>query len=258
MTALFVSDVHLSHETQSRARSLIRMLRETRARYPLTHLFLLGDIFDLWVGPGEYFYFQHFHVLNELVRFRRSGVKIFFFQGNHDIHLERFFADVLGFTVLDQPQTFLLDQHRIRVEHGDQMDPSDKGYIFLRRLLRHPFVAWLAHVLPSWWIAGFGQWASRKSRSSGDKRESVLTERMRLVHRTHMKQAHTVQGFDVAISGHVHVVDDHELSPGGPRVINLGSWLDQGRAVLARTGPDRKLAIQWLQPSAQPSLFEKK
>jgi UDP-2,3-diacylglucosamine hydrolase len=232
LKAYFLSDIHLSSPGDSRAQTLIKFLRSLNGPDDVTHLFLMGDIFDLWIGKHKYFCELWAPVVGEIYRLHQRGVEVHYFEGNHDLYLQQFFGNQLGFHVHGEPQTLRLGRWHLRLEHGDQMDPSDRGYLFLRWLLRTPVVRWIvANRFAEKYIVRLGERMSHVSRDYTSNRkvitEAVARDKIR-VHAEKVQAASIKSGraFDFLIAGHVHVVDQYSLVLGG-QAINLGSWLDQ-------------------------------
>lgn len=227
-TALFVSDIHITSPDCPRGRLFLEFLRSLSGRESVTHLFLLGDIFDLWVADHGFFVDRYAEIIGEIRRLSGEGVEISYFEGNHDLHLRRFWGKRLGLTVHEGPAYVQLDGVTLRVEHGDQMDPDDKGYRFLRWFLRTPPIRWLICNLPGPLIARIGEKASASSREYTSQTKTIERETAIGKIRAHARQAYVEQPFDIILSGHVHVRDDYvgETSGSSFRSINLGSWMD--------------------------------
>ncbi len=228
MRAWFVSDVHVSEETGDRGTKLIAFFQGLNSSNT-THLFLVGDIFDLWIGKHDYFVERYSQMIMQLLRLRSQGIEVHYFEGNHDLYLEDFFAKELHCEVHSDPVTLRLGGWTVRIEHGDQIDETDRGYHFLRWLLRTPVVSWLARHLPGWMVAALGRKMSEKSRmyTSTLKTKDVPSTVAML--RKHAETLAAVEPYDFVISGHVHVRDDYSFTVQGRpvRAINLGTWLDQ-------------------------------
>ena len=227
-SALFVSDIHIQSPDCPRAQLFEHFLKDLKAGTDVTHLFLLGDIFDLWVADHRYFIDRYQAIIDELSRLRNDGVEIRYFEGNHDLHLQKFWAGQLGLTVHKGPTYVDLDGHTLRVEHGDQMDPEDKGYLFLRWFLRTPPIRWLICNLPGGLIARIGERASSGSRQYTTHTKSITSENAIAKIRDHAERAFRDRPFDILLAGHVHVRDDYraESDSGSFRAVNLGSWID--------------------------------
>ena len=227
-SAYFVSDLHIASPDDERAILFMEFLGGLSADQGVTHLFLMGDIFDLWVADHRYFVERYADIVGEVRRLRDEGVEIHYFEGNHDLHLDRFWADELGLTVHSGPEYLTLRDVTLRLEHGDQMDPDDRGYRFLRWFLRTPPVRFLICNLPGPLIAKLGDRASATSRVYTNEMKVISDKDAIAKIRAHAELVHAQQPFDVIVSGHVHVRDDFESSStsGQFRSINLGSWLD--------------------------------
>ena len=228
LSAYFVSDIHISSPECPEARRFVSFLVSLSGGHNITHLFLLGDIFDLWVADHKCFVDRYQEIIDELQRLRDEGVAISYFEGNHDLYLQYFWRDKLGLSVYESPAYVRLGNKMLRLEHGDQMDPDDKGYLLLRWLLRTVFIRILIRNLPEQLIRMIGERLSAHSRRLTSRARSL--DGPRVVHKihTHACRVHEEKAFDLLITGHVHVRDDCNLSSsrGVFRSVNLGSWLD--------------------------------
>lgn len=226
--AYFLSDIHLSGPDEPDAGVLLGFLESIGTRIRATHLFLLGDIFDFWLGGHRFFIRRFSPIVEHLRRIAASGVDVHYFEGNHDLYLRDFWQDQLGVRVHEQARLFQLGDLRVRVEHGDLVDPTDRGYRFLRRLLRTNIVRHASRGLPGGLLARIGKLASRASRRYTSERKTISDERARNNVRRHAERAVREKPFDLIITGHVHVRDDYAFEVAGQSVrsVNLGSWKD--------------------------------
>jgi UDP-2,3-diacylglucosamine hydrolase len=225
----------------AKAQGLLRFLISLQDKASETTLFLVGDIFDLWLGGHSYFVNKFKPIVDELTKFTKNGGQLHYFEGNHDLHLKKFWEKQVGAKVYEAPEIFLFEDIVIRVEHGDEMDPDDKGYIFLRWLLRTWLFKFIILYLPGFLVAAIGRWASRTSRTyTNSKRDE---ERIAHTIHTHAQKIYGDQHFDVIISGHVHLRDEFHFQKGdkGIKSFNLGSWDDQHRVLHFTNGK-----WQWL------------
>ena len=220
--ALFVSDIHISAPDDPRARAFGAFLDHCLKTRP-THLFLVGDIFDLWIADRAYFVGRYAELIDRVKRLVEGGCEVHYFEGNHDLDLARFWRDELKVHVHDRPQTFALAGRRVRVEHGDQMDPADRGYHVLRWFLRTWLMRTLGRYLPNPLVRRIGERASLASRAYTSEVKTASDERTRAVIRAHVEHLNQREAFDVFVAGHVHVRED--VTIGGARVFNLGTWL---------------------------------
>lgn len=225
--AYFVSDLHIASPQDPKHARFLDLLGSLNGENS-SHLFLLGDIFDMWLGDHRYYIDRYQPLIDEIRRLRDDGVDIHYFEGNHDLHLGRFWAGELGITVHAGPASVEVAGQSLRLEHGDQMDPDDRGYRFLRWFLRTPVMRFLIYNLPGKLAAGIGERASATSRSYTSETKVIAREDAIAKIREHAAIVHRQQPFDLLVSGHVHVRDDHTMTDSGGsfRSVNLGTWLD--------------------------------
>jgi len=117
--AWFVSDIHIESMKDKKARALLAFLNSLGQTRKATHLFLVGDIFDLWIGPHEFFVNKFEPIVERLKELNQAGVQIHYFEGNHDLHLRKFWQGQIGIQVHAGPQRFQLGSLTVHVEHGD-------------------------------------------------------------------------------------------------------------------------------------------
>lgn len=232
--ALFVSDIHISSPDDERA-GLFRLFLSKCLEVRPTDLFLVGDIFDLWIADRPYFVHRYVEIIALIRSLVKAGVKVHYFEGNHDLDLRHFWQHELECIVQSEAAYFDLSGLRVRVEHGDQMDPDDTGYLFLRWLLRTKFMVWLGRLLPNSLVAKIGERASNASRKYTTELKTATDEASILKIRAHAGQACAVNPFDLFVSGHVHVAEfslqtAYIVKDGAEkefRCVNLGTWLKE-------------------------------
>lgn len=229
--AYFLSDLHLGSAEEPKSFVFINFLKSLNPELEKIHLFLLGDIFDLWVAEHNYFIIKFKPIIDELIRLKSAGVEIHYFEGNHDLYLDRYFGSQLGFNIHADPKNLIILGQRLRIEHGDQMDLTDRGYLFLRWFLRTPFMKYLAPKLPEWFVVRLGESMSKASRQYTSQVKSISEVGAKRVIYEHAHRTYRQLPFDLLIAGHVHVVEDVKLGIANSqfRVINLGSWFDHAR-----------------------------
>ncbi len=226
--ALFVSDIHISAPDDARALLFGELLDQCTISQ-VSQLFLVGDIFDFWIADRTYFKERYAGLTSKIRRLIESGVRVHYFEGNHDLDLRAFWQHKLGAEVHSEAAYFHVGSLTIRVEHGDQMDPNDTGYLFLRWLLRTRVLVWLGRNLPGSWVQWIGQRASAQSRDYTTQVKVTTDEEARAKIRTHARQVFERRPFDVLVSGHVHVGEDslQVVNSGSFRCIGLGTWLKE-------------------------------
>lgn len=157
------------------------------------------------------------------------GVEIYYFEGNHDLHLQKFWQEKLRLKVETDELELFVAGKILLLEHGDKMNPRDYGYKVLRHTLRTPVMKWVAEKLPGSVVSKIGESMSGVSRKatairSDSERHSVI-DFMR-AHSIEMSRSST---FDIHITGHTHLRDLHEFVSNEKKrlFVNLGSWMDK-------------------------------
>lgn len=221
--AVFVSDIHISSAEDPKVSLFLRFL-DSCVQHKVDQLFLVGDIFDLWIADRRFFVKEYSAIVGKIRQLKHMGIKISYFEGNHDLDLRRFWQHEVGVDVYSEATFFTINGLTLRVEHGDQMDPDDRGYLFLRWLLRTKVLVGLGRYLPGILIRRIGRRASATSRDYTTQVKAASDEDVRAKIHRHVERVLLENRFDISISGHVHVAEDTVLES-GVRCINLGTWL---------------------------------
>jgi UDP-2,3-diacylglucosamine hydrolase len=222
------------------AQIFLDFLQDLKPGENITHLFLLGDIFDLWIADHQYFQERFPKIILELKRLKSGGLEIHYFEGNHDLYLNSFWQQELGIVVHSGPIHYSLGSLRLYLAHGDQIDKEDYGYRFLRWFLRTPVMKLVAHNLPGRWVARIGDQASRSSRHYTSAVKTITNSRAQKLLRDFIQKKAEEEDFDMAVTGHLHIFDDFnfEVNLRKVRSFNLGTWLEKPR-------------ILWVTPHSQ-------
>lgn len=238
----FLSDIHLKNINERSGNILLRFLFFLNQNPSQHQLFLLGDIFDFWISDGQAFQNHYAQLISEIQKFLDGGGKVFYFEGNHDFHIDVFWTKKLGIPVFENEAYFKIGEYKVRLEHGDYINPNDKAYIKYRETVRKPYVEPISHILPGFFWKWFGESLSAKSRKKTSHYAVKNADQIRKWIRAYAQKVYKEKEFDLLISGHMHVVDDFtfETESGSVRSINLGTWLDQPR-VLKVEGADVQL-----------------
>lgn len=234
MRAWFVSDIHLKNINERNSIVLLRFLHSLLKDPQTTHLFFLGDIFDLWVGDSDVFQTKFQALVDAIAALKRKGVEVVYFEGNHDVHVKGFWEAKLHIPVWVEHQIFQLGPYRVRMEHGDFINPEDELYLQYRSFIRQPKLEKLAYILPGKLLDGVGSWSSRKSRKKSSVMRRDSEEDLRRKIRIFAESKAQETDFDLIVTGHMHVSDEYEFQSRGRKhvSINLGSWFEEPRALL--------------------------
>ncbi len=231
----FISDLHVKDINERNGNLLLRFLFLLNRSPQANTLYLLGDIFDAWVSDGGAFVKHYQQIVDEIQKFTDSGGKVYYFEGNHDLHIDVFWTKKMNIEVIEGVRYFQIDDLKVRCEHGDYINPDDLAYISYRQRLQKPWVEFLGHNLPSTFWKKIGDRMSSRSRKKTATYAITQSEKIKTMIQAYAMKVYNSDSFDVIVTGHMHVFDDFSFrgkNNKNIRSINLGTWLDQPKALL--------------------------
>jgi UDP-2,3-diacylglucosamine hydrolase len=143
-TARFVSDLHLRAERPDLTQRFAAFLAETAAA-KVDALFILGDLFEYWIGDDDLADDFNARVCAALRGLADRGTDIFFIAGNRDFLLGETFAAAAGMTLLPETVTVGAGGTATLLMHGDTVCTDDLPYQEFRRMVRNR--EWQANFL---------------------------------------------------------------------------------------------------------------
>lgn len=221
----FVADVHLGLDVNDPADREARFVRflESIPKDKTLALYMLGDIWDFWYEYKDLVPKGYVRVFAALMDLMEAGVKVYFFQGNHDIWCYHYFSD-MGMEILQQPYVVELGGKVFCLGHGDGLGPGLFSYKLMRGIFRNKFCQRMfsAFIHPTLAFALGKGWSKRNRLSrSGEYVFKGPDEPL-------YKFAVEFSGnrkIDYMIFGHFHTSVDLEL-PTGARLLVLKDWMD--------------------------------
>ena len=133
MKPRFISDIHLSEDTPHLTNAFKTFLNESKQK--CTHLFILGDLFEIWIGDDDENAFIE-EIKKTLIDFTANGPETFFMHGNRDFLLGENFANQVGISLLPDPYILDINGLRVILSHGDFLCTDDVDYIHFRNQVR--------------------------------------------------------------------------------------------------------------------------
>jgi UDP-2,3-diacylglucosamine hydrolase len=239
-TARLVSDLHLRNERPDLTGRFFSFLDDTAAA-KVAALFILGDLFEYWIGDDDLDDPFNASIAQRLATLRQAGTRIFFLTGNRDFLVGSRFSAATGIELLDEETCVQIRDARvgagidvasgqtavtsILLMHGDTLCLDDKPYQEFRQLVRSE--AWQSQFL---------------ARSLAERRAEVAALRKRSAEAMQAKTAAIMDVNESAvidaamrhqcarlIHGHTHRPGHHPIAstPPGERWV-LSDW-DSGR-----------------------------
>ncbi|OHB74315.1 MAG: hypothetical protein A2Z34_07485 [Planctomycetes bacterium RBG_16_59_8] len=227
-TLIFLSDVHLTPADDRKFAFFDRFLRSLdRAEH---EVYLLGDIFDYWIGAGHLELGEFDRVIRLFRQATRSGLSIAMIAGNRDYLICRRFEEATGIRFLGREAEVSIGGRRALLTHGDFLFNRNSRYLFYRACMESPPIRGTLTSLPPWAakrVAGLfrlflsePRTARRRGRAYGQDMEKGTLP-------SSVLQAFE-GGIDLLICGHLHTPLTRRFDHRGVerQLIVLGAWDD--------------------------------
>lgn len=219
LPAVFISDAHLGvnppGRDPDREEKLVRFLEQLRGK--VSHLVIVGDLFEFWYEYNDYVNRNHFDLYFALKELVKSGAEVHLLQGNHDFAYGDFFPKTLGVQVHKQV-VLEIQNKKVLCRHGDGVAKSDFGYRLFRRILDFPLNRWLFKQLHPDWGMGLARFVGSSSRKAGESRVIKMNEYL-----SWAENAMASNECDRCVLGHHHVAGVWPVSNGV--VASAGEWM---------------------------------
>ena len=223
MTRLFASDLHLDAARPEITDQFLGLL--AGAARDAQSLYLLGDLFEVWLGDDEPGALGE-RVIAALAALSRAGVSLFVMQGNRDFLLGERFCERAGASLMTDPTIVTIGDERVLVTHGDALCTGDAAYQRLRSLVRDPDVQRAFQALPVDRRRALAEQARAGSRAHLAEADEYITD----VSQDAVERALQAAGVSILLHGHTHRPAVHRFRAGDQdctRIV-LGDWHREG------------------------------
>jgi UDP-2,3-diacylglucosamine hydrolase len=213
-----LSDVHLQPGDSGTLNAWRHYLANTRA----DAVFILGDLFEVWVGDDAIDTPGFASECAKVLRAASVQRPFFFLHGNRDFLVGDALARACGVTLLADPSVLAFGTGRWLLTHGDALCLADTDYLAFRDRVRAP--AWtdafLARPLPE------REALARQMRQASQLHQAANQAAMAAA--ADVDAAMASQWLDAAgvatmIHGHTHRPAEHDLGQGRQRIV-LSDW----------------------------------
>ncbi|MEL6988265.1 MAG: UDP-2,3-diacylglucosamine diphosphatase [Bacteroidota bacterium] len=223
----FASDFHLGIDAKTtsleREKCIVRWLDMIKA--DATEIYLLGDVFDYWFEYKNAIPKGFNRLLGKLMELRDLNIPIYFFTGNHDMWMFKYFETHFNIPIYRNPIVKELNGKTFFLGHGDGLGPGDHGYKFIKKVFSNKLCQWLfARIHPNLGLGIMKFWSKKSRHSKGPDAAFLGGDKEWLV--MFANETLDKQLIDYFIFGHRHIPIDYTLKNGSSRYINLGEWLN--------------------------------
>ena len=214
-TVDLLSDLHLQASDAATFDAWRGYLQTT----PADAIFILGDLFEVWVGDDAAAESGFEAQCAELLRTAAERRPVFFMHGNRDFLIGAAFAAQCKLTLLDDPTVLVLHDRRWLLSHGDLLCLEDTEYLQFRAHVRTP--AWQSAFLARPLAERRALARSMRTQSEDRKRspEMVWADVDADAARAWLAQADAA----TLVHGHTHKPATHALGGGLERIV-LSDW----------------------------------
>ena len=210
----FISDLHL----QATQAATFNVWRQYMQSTPADAVFILGDLFEVWVGDDALQNGSFELQCAEVIRQTAARVPVFFMHGNRDFLVGSALMRHCNARLLDDPTVWVFEGQRWLLSHGDALCIDDLPYMQFRAQVRGP--EWQQHFLAK-------PLAERQAIARGLRQQSEAKKQPGTVF-ADVDANTTRQWLQAAqaptlIHGHTHQPATHDLGNGMRRVV-LSDW----------------------------------
>jgi UDP-2,3-diacylglucosamine hydrolase len=243
---LVICDLHLDLGAREGGLAVAAWLDALRD-VPL--LVVLGDLFDVWVGPAQATLPGAGPVLGALKRLTARGTRVRVVPGNRDFLLGERFERESGAELAAHGLVLAAPgggTPRVLLVHGDELCTLDAGYQRLRAVVRSRPVAWLAPRMP----LPLALHLARRLRRASTRAVAQKPLEHKSMQPPSADALARACSADVLVCGHAHAYVERALD-GGARWIVLDAF--GGARDLLRVERDGSVAVGSSGVGAEPA-----
>lgn len=236
-----VSDLHLRAERPDLTERFAAFLADT-ATAGVEALFILGDLFEYWIGDDDLADPFNARVSDLLSDLANGGTRIYFIAGNRDFLIGATFAAVAGIQLLGAVEKVRIGGSATLLMHGDTVCTDDLPYQQFRRLVRTR--EWQENFLARPLVERRAEMANLRRQSAAamqDKTEAIMDTNIDAI-----RAALAINGCSRLIHGHTHRPGHQEikLASGAAERWVLSDWDTQrGDALELSAGGVRRIDL---------------
>jgi len=196
-------------------------------------LYILGDLFEYWVGDDSVALPFNAKVAERLKR-TAAQMPVRFMHGNRDFMVASEFARATGVKLLEDPTVIDLYGTRTLLLHGDTLCTDDEAYQAFRKQVRDP--GWQRAALARPMTERLAIAQNMREKSEGAKQGKAMA--IMDVAPAAVERAFAESGCEVMIHGHTHRPARHVHRVDGKERVRwvLADWYERGSYLEARPG----------------------
>lgn len=213
---VFIADLHLDDAYPTQLDAFRRSI-EYCEHERVDALYILGDLFDVWVGDDVVT--ETAKRVAELInRLSQSGTRVYFQHGNRDFMLGKRFASACGMTLLPTYHVLEHGEQTLLLMHGDVLCRGDWRYQLYRTVVQSSLGKVVIGRCSRQWRIKKG----KAMRKNSTRRNHHLDARLMDVTPKAVERAFLRYDANFIIHGHTHQPNTHKHAD-NTRLV-LGTW----------------------------------
>ncbi|NDV12900.1 UDP-2,3-diacylglucosamine diphosphatase [Crenobacter caeni] len=220
MAIHFISDLHLSEEHPELAELFERTLDAWGGQ--IDALYILGDLFEYWVGDDDALSPFNARMLDALARFS-AQTPLYVMHGNRDFLLGEGFEHASGARLLADPTLIEAYGRRLLLSHGDVACTADTAYQTFRALRSQ--AQWQAALLARPLAERHAIARAARTQSEGQKAAQGYTEEGDVTAEG-LAALLEPYGWPTLVHGHTHRPGCYPVADGKMRRWVIADWHD--------------------------------
>ncbi|OCG39225.1 UDP-2,3-diacylglucosamine diphosphatase [Gilliamella sp. Fer1-1] len=221
----FIADIHLADNKPASGYSDITagFLSFLDTLPENCELYILGDLFDYWVGDDVKTEL-HQQVVQALYRLSKRGITKYFVHGNRDFLLGKKYAQQCDMTILPEINCLPNQETNIVFLHGDLLCIDDSQYQKFRKIMHNKWLQKLFLLLPLFLRLKIAAKLRQKSSQHNQIKSGTIMD----VNQHAVVKMMAEHKADIMVHGHTHKPATHHFQIEGRSATRLvlGAWHD--------------------------------
>ena len=223
MTIAFISDLHLDPQRPASTQWFKEFMHNSTVS--LSHLYILGDLFEVWIGDDASLALGQGKVENILSEAVNDGLELFFIHGNRDFLIGHDFEKRTGCKILADPTLITLGAEQVLLTHGDALCADDIEHQIAR-----------GEMLTQQWKNAFlnksvtdRMAVARSMRTASDISKQTKSTEIMDVNQQQVEKTMRDHGVLTMIHGHTHkpAIHNFNIDNVAAKRYVLGDWYTQ-------------------------------
>jgi UDP-2,3-diacylglucosamine hydrolase len=217
-----IADAHLDG-LNTELDNFLSFLATLRAR-KIRKLFILGDLFTIWVGTAKLLLPYQESVVTALQDLRHHHIEIKYVEGNRDYFLAPLYLNTPFHEIASEYIREIIGNKQVYFSHGDLVNVRDRQYRLWRKFSRNRRLFSAFNVLPRVVAVRLTHALEQKFRETNQRHKSYFPAD---TCRQYVEEL-SKKGIDIIVVGHFHEAHHHTFFvQGKPKELYvLPAWRD--------------------------------